>query len=131
MCCSAQSTLKARVRLDFHPLWTLVHLVPYHLTTFAHNHVQGSLRQLLKQAMRLLKVLVHKYFWVVICTSPSLLTVAIHVIPTQFPNNVLVLALSPCKAKSHVKIRTAFVNVPERTVLASTTSILNKILTNF
>ena len=81
--------------------------------------------------MGFLEILIHKDLWVMISTATSLLTITIHVIPTQLSHYVFVLALFSGKAKSHIKIRTAFVNMSKGAMFTSITSILNKILTNF
>lgn len=128
---STQPTLKAWIWFNFHPFGALVHLMPNNFTTLTNYHIQGCFGQLFKQNMGFLEIFLHKDFGMMISTSSSLLTVAVHVVPTQFPNDVFIFALSSWKAKAHLEIRAAFINMPKMTVLTSYTSILNKILTNF
>ena len=56
----------------------------------------------------------------------SLLAVPVHVVPAKLTDYMFVLAEFPLKAKTHVKVWTAFVDVSVGTMIAFVTSLLHK-----
>lgn len=81
--------------------------------------------------MGLLKILLGEDFRVMISTATTLLTVSVHIVPAQLPNDMLILALSASEAETHVEVRAALVHMPKWTMLTSVALVLDKVLTNF
>lgn len=63
--------------------------------------------------------------------SSSLLAVAIHVIPAQFPNDMLKFALFSEMTVSHIKIGAAFVHVPIGAMFTFRTFFTHEVWTYF
>lgn len=64
-------------------------------------------------------------------TLAAFLAIAVHVIPTQFPDNVLQLAEISSETEPHIEIRTALVDMAIRTMIAPFTFLLDKVQTDF
>ena len=88
-------------------------------------------KQIFIQQFRLLKILLHKYFWMVVGTFASFFAIPIHVIPTKFSNNVLIFTGFTKDTKSHIIIRTALINMSELTMISFRTLIFHKLLADF
>jgi hypothetical protein len=87
-------------------------------------------KQILIQQFRLLKILLHKYLWVMVWTFTSFLAVAIHIIPTQLPNDVFILARLAQNTESHIVIRTALIYMSKLTMISLRALIFHKLFTD-
>jgi hypothetical protein len=60
----------------------------------------------------------------------AFLTIAIHVVPAQFSDDMFIFAGASMETESHIKIGTAFVNVPIRTMLSLLAFLSHEIWTD-
>lgn len=64
-------------------------------------------------------------------TFTSFLTIPIHIIPTQFPDYMFLLAKIAANTEPHIKIRTTLIDMPIWTMFPIFTFFLDKLRTNF
>ena len=89
------------------------------------------LGHLFEEFLGALEVIVDEYLGVVVCTLGPLFTVAVHVVPTEFADDVLKLAHLAMEAEAHVEVGAALVDMPVGAVLSLFTTLLHKIGANF
>ena len=88
------------------------------------------LGHLLEELFGAVEILLHEDFGVVVWAFCSFLTVPVHVVPAQFPDNVLEFTEFSLEAKAHIKVRTALVHMPVRAVLSLLTPFSHEIGTD-
>ncbi len=86
-------------------------------------------KQIFIQQFRLLKILLHKYLRMMIGTFPSLFTVTIHIIPTQFTNDMFIFTRLSQNTESHIIVGTAFIHMSKLTMISFCALIFHKLLT--
>ena len=77
------------------------------------------------------KVFINENFRVMICASPTLLTIPVHVVPTKFPYNVFTGAEFAHMTKTHVKVWATLIYVPVRTMLSSFALLAHEFFADF
>lgn len=103
--------------------------MPNYFATSAHDSLQRSLREFLEQCYCVEEIFINKDFRVVIWTSPTLLAISIHIIPTKFPDNMLLPTLFAKVTIAHIKIGAAFIDMSIRTMLSFRAFLSHEILT--
>ena len=81
--------------------------------------------------MGVFEIFLHKYLWMMICTSPTFFAVSVHVIPAQLSDYMFVLAQLSQVTESHIEIWATFIHVTIMAMLSFITSLLDEVLAYF
>lgn len=131
VCISTKSTLEDVLTLNFNSFWAFGYFMS-DLSTIITNIISWLMfKQIFIQQFRLLKILLHKYFWMVVRTFASFFAIPVHVIPTKFSNDVFIFTGFTKNTESHIIVWTALINVSELAMIAFRTLIFHKLLADF
>ena len=118
MSVSTKSTFENIFTLNLNSFGAFGHFVS-DLSTIITNIIGRLMfKQIFIQQFRLLKILLHKYLWVMVRTLASFFTISVHVIPAKFSNNMFIFTSFSKNAKSHVIIWATLVNMSKWTMIA-------------
>ena len=124
---STESAFEHVFRLDFDSLRTLADLVTDLCAIIADVILGLLLRELLEEGLGAVEVLIDEDLGVVVRALGALFTVAVHVVPAEFTDDVFEFTSFTKKTKSHIKVGAALVDVPKRTMLTSFAFLLHEI----
>ena len=124
---AAESALEHVFGFYFHPLRAFAYLVSNLGTVIANVILWICLGKLFKEFFGSLEIFFNKYFWMIVSAFGSLFAIPVHIVPAKFTHNVFVLTTFPLETESHIKVRTALINVPVWTVLSSLTFLFHEI----
>jgi len=128
---STQSTFEDIFWFNFHAFGAFANLMANLCAVVAYIVLWVTLGQLFEQFFSSYKIFFHKYLWVIVRAFSAFFAKSVHVVPTEFANNVLEFTSFSMKAKSHIKVGTTFVNMSKRTMLSFITFLSHKIWANF